>query len=259
MIRRHVTVVLSGVGGDELFAGYPWRYEPVLGLDGAAFEAEYYRHWIRFLTDEEKREFFSPEMSRMLGDFSTFDSFRAALGDGVGYDPLQRALYFDFKTFLNGLLLVDDKLAMAHSVEGRVPFLENDLVETVARIPSEFKLDKGQSKIVLKKAMRGLLPDETLARRKQGFTPPDQSWYKQSASGYVRDLILSPRAVSRGYFRPSYLERIVDDHLNDRRNNRFLIWSLMSFEWWNRLFVDREPLPEDETGDISKAPELHGT
>lgn len=250
MIRRHVTVVLSGVGGDELFAGYPWRYEPVLGLDGAAFEAEYYRHWIRLLTDEEKREFFSPEMNRMLGDFSTFDSFRAALGDGGGYDPLQRALYFDFKTFLNGLLLVDDKLAMAHSVEGRVPFLENDLVETVARIPSEFKLDKGQSKIVLRKAMRGLLPDETLARRKQGFTPPDQSWYKQSTIGYVRDLILSPRAAGRGYFSPGYLERILDDHWNDRRNNRFLIWSLMCFEWWNRLFVDREPLPELQSIDL---------
>jgi asparagine synthase (glutamine-hydrolysing) len=150
---------------------------------------------------------------------------------------------------------VDDKLAMAHSVEGRVPFLENDLVDTVARIPSEFKLHNGHSKLVLKKAMRGLLPDETLSRRKQGFTPPDQSWYKQSASSYVRDLILSTRAVSRGYFTPSYLERILDDHLNDRRNNRFLIWSLMSFEWWNRLFVDREPLPEDRTGDISDAAE----
>lgn len=246
MIRRHVTVVLSGVGGDELFAGYPWRYEPVLGLEGAAFEAEYYRHWIRFLTDEEKREMFSPETNKALGDFSTFDSFRAALGDGGGEDPLHRALYFDFKTFLNGLLLVDDKLAMAHSIEGRVPFLENELVDTVARIPSEFKLDKGQSKIVLKKAMRGLLPDETLARRKQGFTPPDQSWYRHDRAGHVRDLILSPRAVSRGYFRPAYIERILDDHLNNRRNNRFLIWSLMSFEWWNRLFVDREALPELE-------------
>lgn len=244
MIRRYVTVVLSGVGGDELFAGYPWRYEPLLGLGGVEFETEFYRHWVRFLTDEQKRELFTPELNRAIGDFSTFDSFRAVLKRADGCDPLHRALYFDFKTFLNGLLVVDDKLAMAHSVEGRVPFLDNDLVDAVARIPSEFKLRAGNSKIVLKQAMRGLLPDETLFRRKQGFTPPDQSWYKQSAIGYIRELILAPRAVDRGYFQPSYLKRILDDHLSDRRNNRFLIWSLMCFEWWNRLFVDREPLPE---------------
>ena len=244
MIRRYVTVVLSGVGGDELFAGYPWRYEPVLGLSAANFEAEYYKVWIRFLTDEEKQSLFTTEVNKALGDFSTFDSFRSALAGAEEYDPLHRALYFDFNTFLGGLLIVDDKLAMAHSVEGRVPFLDNDLVDLVARIPSEFKLSKGQSKAVLKRAMKGLLPDETLERRKQGFTPPDQSWYKQGAIRYIRDLILTPRAVARGYFEPSYIETILDDHLNDRRNNRFLIWSLMSFEWWNRLFVDRDPLPE---------------
>jgi asparagine synthase (glutamine-hydrolysing) len=199
------------------------------------------------LTDEEKRALFTEDINHALGDFSTFDSFRSMLDRADGCDPLHRALYFDFKTFLNGLLIVDDKLAMAHSVEGRVPFLDNELVDTVARIPSEFKLKGSQSKIVLKQAMRGLLPDETLHRRKQGFTPPDASWYKQSAISYIRDLILSPRAAGRGYFQPSYIEKILDDHLNDRRDNRFLIWSLMCFEWWNRLFVDREPLPEPES------------
>ncbi len=245
MIRRHVTVVLSGVGGDELFAGYPWRYEPILGLKAGDFERAYYRLWIRFLTDDQKRKLFTPEVNRALGDFSTFDSFRGALGDSEGYDPLHRALYFDFKTFLNGLLIVDDKLSMAHSVEARVPFLDNDLVETVARIPAEYKLRPGESKIALKRAMRGLLPDETLHRRKQGFTPPDQSWYKGSID-YIRELILSKRALERGYFEPSYLRKILDDHLNDRCNNRFLIWSLMCFEWWNRLFVEGETVEASE-------------
>jgi asparagine synthase (glutamine-hydrolysing) len=246
MIRRYVTVVLSGVGGDELFAGYPWRYEPVIGLTSSDFETEYYRHWVRFLTDEEKRGLFTTEINQALGDFSTFDSFRAALGDTGEYDNLHRALYFDFKTFLNGLLIVDDKLAMAHSVEGRVPFLDNDLVEAVSRIPSNFKLRAGESKLVLKRAMSGLLPDETLHRRKQGFTPPDQSWYKQGSLGYIRDLILGPRAAGRGYFQPKYVEKILDDHLNDRRNNRFLIWSLICFEWWSRLFIDGDPLPDPQ-------------
>lgn len=242
MVRRYVTVVLSGVGGDELFAGYPWRYDRVLESSNGAFETEYYRSWIRLLTDQEKRGLFTTEVYQALGDFSTFDSFRAVFKGAEGFDPLHKALYFDFKTFLNGLLIVDDKLAMAHSIEGRVPFLDNDLVEMAARIPAQFKLRPDQSKVVLKQAMRGLLPEETLHRRKQGFTPPDQTWYKESMN-YIRELILSPQAIGRGYFQPSYVQQILDDHLNDRRNHRFLIWSLMSFEWWNRLFVDRDPLP----------------
>src|SRR2546427_9193707 len=140
MIRRYVTVVLSGVGGDELFAGYPWRYDPVLGVNGSDFDGVYYQMCIRFLTDKEKHELFTEEVNRALGGFSTFESFRSVLKGANGSDPLHRALYFDFKTFLNGLLLVDDKLSMAHSLETRVPFLDNELVEYVTRIPSTFKL-----------------------------------------------------------------------------------------------------------------------
>jgi asparagine synthase (glutamine-hydrolysing) len=244
MIGRYVKVVLSGVGGDELFAGYPWRYEPILNLNGSDFDRAYYRLWIRFLTDEQKRELFSDEVNHSLGGFSTFDSFRKAAHGAEGADPLHRALYFDFKTFLNGLLLVDDKLSMAHSVEARVPFLDNELVDYVRRIPAEFKLRPNESKVVLREAMRGLLPEETIYRRKQGFTPPDQTWYKGESLEYIRDLITGSRAVERGYFRPTALRQVLDDHLQDRCNNRFLIWSLMCFEWWNRLFVDRDPLPE---------------
>jgi len=243
LIRRYVTVVLSGVGGDELFAGYPWRYEPVLGNGNGTFDQAYYQLSIRFLTDEEKRRLFSADVNRALGDFSTFDSFRAVMTGANGADPLHQALYFDFKTFLNGLLIVDDKLSMAHSVEGRVPFLDNDFVDYVCRIPSEHKLRAGESKVVLRQAMRGLLPDETIFRRKQGFTPPDHTWYKGESLRYIRDLILGERARARGYFQPRAVEQVLDDHLQDRRNNRFLIWSLMCFEWWNRLFADREPVP----------------
>ena len=139
---------------------------------------------------------------------------------------------------------MDDKLSMAHSVESRVPLLDNELVEYVARIPAEFKMRSGRSKAVLRLAMRGLVPDETLSRRKQGFTPPDRTWFKRENLSYIEDLILGARALDRGYFEPMALRQILDDHLGDRRNNRFLIWSLMCFELWNRLFVDRDPLPE---------------
>lgn len=253
MIQRHVTVVLSGVGGDELFAGYPWRYEPILELEGSDFETAYFRSWTRLLHEDEKRALFTPEVNRKLGGFSSFDSFRNVLTNAGDVEPLHRALYFDFKTFLNGLLVVDDKLSMAHSVEARVPFLDNDLVDYVARMPAGLKLCEGRGKNVLRDAMRGLLPDATLDRRKQGFTPPDQTWYKGQTLAYIRDLILSPRAVARGYFQHKALEKILEDHLADRRNHRFLIWSLMCFEWWNRIFVDRETLPELSTESALRA------
>lgn len=253
MIQRHVTVVLSGVGGDELFAGYPWRYEPILELEGSDFETAYFRSWTRLLHEDEKRSLFTPEVNRKLGGFSSFDSFRNVLTNAGDVEPLHRALYFDFKTFLNGLLVVDDKLSMAHSVEARVPFLDNDLVDYVARMPAGLKLCEGRGKNVLRDAMRGLLPDATLDRRKQGFTPPDQTWYKGQTLAYIRDLILSPRAVARGYFQHKALEKILEDHLADRRNHRFLIWSLMCFEWWNRIFVDRETLPELSTESALRA------
>lgn len=244
LISRYVTVVLSGVGGDELFAGYPWRYGPILDLDNSQFEKTYYKLWNRFFTDEEKRRFFTPEVNKILGDFSAFDSFRSVLNSANGMDPLHKALYFDFKTFLNGLLIVDDKLSMAHSVEARVPFLDNDLVDYVSRIPAELKMKGSESKAVLKKAMRGLLPDETIFRKKQGFTPPDRTWYKKYHMPYIKDLINGPRALSRGFFEPHMLSRILEDHSNDKKDNRFLIWSLMCFEWWNRLFVDKEEIPD---------------
>jgi len=240
MIRDHVKVVLSGVGGDELFAGYPWRYEPTLQWEDKFFRQQYYRMWVRFLDDDDKQNLFTTEVNRALKGFSTFDTFCDVLKKAENYDILHRSLYFDFKTFLNGLLIVDDKLNMAHSVESRVPFLDNDLVDYVSRIPACFKLQPGKSKLVLREAMRGLLPDETIQRRKQGFTPPDQTWYRKEFLAYIRELILSRRAIDRGYFQGQALERILDDHLQNRQNRRFLIWSLMCFEWWNRLFVDGE-------------------
>ena len=255
LVRRYVTVVLSGVGGDELFAGYPWRYESILNASNGNFDSAYYQWWNRLLTDEERRNLFTPEIQRTLGDFSTFDSFRETLKEAEGSDPLHRALYFDFKVFLQGLLLLEDKLSMAHSVESRVPFLDNELVDYVRRIPSELKLSGGVGKVVLRQAMKGLLPEETLSRRKQGFTPPDQTWYKRENWAYIRELILGSRARSRGFFEPHFLEKILDDHLNDRRNHRFLIWSLLCFEWWNRLFVDREAPPEPLNLEIPEVTE----
>lgn len=245
MIREHVTVVLSGGGGDELFSGYPWRHARILSYtDPDAWNRAYYREWIRFFDDRQKRELlFSDDLNRQLGDYSTYDAFLGVMDGVETTDPLSRALYFDFHTFLHGLFVVEDKLSMAHSIEARVPFLDNDLVDFTLGIPSGLKFKDGESKYILKKAMRGLLPEGTLVRRKQGFTPPDATWYRVPLREEVEGLLLSPRTLERGYFQPQGVRTIVEQHMSGTHNHRFLLWSLMVFEWWNRLFLDGESLP----------------
>jgi asparagine synthase (glutamine-hydrolysing) len=247
LTRQFVTVVLSGVGGDELFGGYPWRYEPLMALDEKNFETGYYQLWNRLLGDGERFALFTPALKRRIGDFSPFESFRKVLEPVRQNEIMDRALYFEFKTFLNALLMVDDKLSMAHALEARVPFLDNEVVDYARRIPWQYKFQPGQSKRVLREAMKGLLPDPTLQRRKQGFTPPDRTWYSGPLKQYVAETMTGPRALERGYFEPVALQKISEEHFSGRRDHRFLIWSLMEFEWWNRLFVDRERLPQ-ETG-----------
>jgi asparagine synthase (glutamine-hydrolysing) len=243
LVRQWVTVVLSGVGGDELFGGYPWRYRPILQLrDPSRFEEEYFRLWHRMVPAGELERFFTPGGLSALGGFSPRDSFREVLdGAPVDWDPLHRAMYFDAKTFLNGLLVVDDKLNMSHSVEGRVPFLDCEMIELAARMPARLKLDAERTKIVLREAMRGLIPERILARAKVGFTPPDATWYRTTAAPTIEGLILGRRCLARGLFEPAYLRRVWREHLSRAANHRFLLWSLMCFEIWCRLFLDGEP------------------
>jgi asparagine synthase (glutamine-hydrolysing) len=242
-----VTVVLSGVGGDELFGGYPWRYRPAAEwTDREAFARNYYASWHRMVPAGQLGELFSDESLRSLGGYSTFDTFRSVLDTIETPDPVQRAMWFDARTFLQGLFVVDDKLSMAHSIEGRVPFLDNALVELALRLPASYSLDGQDSKIVLKRAMRGLVSDAMLTRPKTGFTPPDASWYRTHHMDRIRSVLLGERAVERGYFRPSYIGRLLDEHAAGTANHRFLIWSLLCFEWWNRLFLDGDSLPTSE-------------
>lgn len=241
LISKHVTVVLSGCGGDEFFGGYPWRYEPILECKNVSeFEKKYFPLWVRLLSDEEKSGLFLTRVNHELNGFSSLDSFRKVMKDCESNHPLNRAMFFDANTFLHGLLVAEDKLSMAHSVETRVPFLDNEFIDYVVKIPPELKIRNGNIKYILKLGMQGLLPNEILSRSKVGFTPPDKSWYKGETLKYIKELLFSHRALDRGYFSKPYLHKILDDHLSGLKNNRFLLWSLMCFEWWNRVFIDGE-------------------
>ena len=201
LASKFVKVALGGAGGDELFAGYPWRYELVDGLDDAtAFDQAYYEYWSRLVPGREQAATSSPTRSgRRRRTARPSTSTASAIEPAAGLSPLEKALYFEAKTFLHGLLVVEDKVSMAHSLEVRVPFLDNALVALAEKIPSRLKHGEGGGKELLRKAMAPLLPGEIVTKSKQGFSPPDQSWYRGPTMDYIREILLderTPRAAA---------------------------------------------------------------
>jgi asparagine synthase (glutamine-hydrolysing) len=254
LASKFVKVVLAGPGGDETLAGYPWRYDLVKNCKSCQeFEEVTYKYWARLVKDQVKKEFFCPNTLERIGNHSPFESLQSVLRNDSNSNFAKKALYFDAKTFLHGILLVEDKLSMAHSLESRVPFLDNELVDFTTKIPSKYLLNnswipaaKGDinlsGKYVLRRAMEGMLPIDIIENRKQGFSPPEQSWYMQQLVQYIKSIVLSERSLERGFFQKVYLERILDEHVKGKANHRLLIWSLLSFEWWNRIFIDGEKI-----------------
>jgi asparagine synthase (glutamine-hydrolysing) len=110
--------------------------------------------------------------------------------------------------------------------------------ENVVGAKTRFLAHSNLGKYIFRQAMRGIVPDEILDRKKQGFSPPDQSWYRGPTMNYIHEILLDERTVSRGFFNPEYIRRIVREHTEGKVNHRLLIWSLLSFEWWNRIFLD---------------------
>jgi asparagine synthase (glutamine-hydrolysing) len=238
-MSKTVTVVLSGTGGDELFGGYPWRYEQILDCNSInAFDKRYYEIWSRLLNDNDRWSVFSEKMRKVTGGFSPEVSYREVMKGCSADNSLHRALYFDMKGFLHGLLSVEDKLNMAFSLESRVPFLDNDVVDLVLKMPAHMKYDGVTPKLVLKKALRGILDDEILYRRKQGFTPPDAHWFRTFSRPFIENILLSEKFSDRGWFEHEAIKSILKQHFNGAKNHRFLIWSLLCFEMLHRQFLD---------------------
>jgi len=243
LASKFVKVLLGGTGGDEMFGGYPWRYDLIADCnDEDEFDRRYYRYWMRLVPDEEKRDFLSDEVWVEVRDRSPFESYKRVIERTKGLGSLNKAFYFEAKTFLHGLLVVEDKISMAHSLEVRVPFLDNELVDLALAIPAKFKYRNGNGKYILRQAMNGLLPESIVYKPKQGFSPPDESWYRGETMDYIKEILLDPRALNRGYFKPDYIRKVIAEHTEGRVNHRLLIWSLLCFEWWNRLFMDKETI-----------------
>lgn len=274
LASRFVKVCLAGVGGDELFAGYPWRYRAGInaGNDDAHADA-LFKAWHRLLPPDELPLLFSPDIRRSLGSARTaFDTALAKCGGQSGTSTpdrrLRRALEFEYHTFLNGLLITEDRISMAHSLETRVPFLDNDLASLAWRIPSEHKLDpqwlanqnnghieSAEGKRVLRRAMTQLLPEEFTTQRKQGFSPPDANWYRGPSMDYIKQVLFDRKTLERPWFDQKHVARSLEEHFTGQRNHRLLIWSLLSLEWIQRHFAD-EPSRLSATRPTSKAIQL---
>jgi asparagine synthase (glutamine-hydrolysing) len=280
LTREHVTVALNGDGGDENFAGYP-RYlanvlasridlvpafarnwvgtaAPLIGRGAGprsmrgrlqrfvealgASKADRYSRWISHFRPPLKDELCTPEFRESAGDGAyselIVDAYQAAIAD----DLIDQTLSVDVETYLPEDLLVKMDIAtMASSLEARSPFLDHEFMELCARLPSSMKLRGRTTKYLLKRALRGLLPDDVLDRPKMGFGVPIDHWFRRELRGYVADLLLSPQAKGRGYFNTPTVERLIREHESGVRSWHHQLWNLVMLELWHRAYIDREP------------------
>ena len=278
LARERVTVVLTGEGSDETLAGYtryPWtlwnaRFDKLYRVLTPA----QLRHWIRAATDSPWIE---PELKRKLqhtflgrdgGSWSSFffDNFYSAFSavDQLGLladtdrwtpeapyrnslrwwekssgDLIARLLYTDIKTYLVELCMKQDNMSMAASIESRVPFLDHALVEFAAGIPSRYKTRGLAGKCILKSAVRDLLPESIINRRKMGFPTPFRRWLAGQQLEIVESTLLDTRSLARGLFRPEAVRRCFDEHRAGKTDHSERIWRLLNLELWHRAFIDR--------------------
>ena len=259
--------VLGGTGGDELFAGYPWRYyRAVVNDDFDHYVAKYYDFWSRLLPSETLPAIFRPELRPEADEVRPLELFRGLLGRGSTEPPrtpieyVNRSLAFEARAFLHGLLVVEDRLSMAHGLESRVPFLDNDLVDFAQRVPMQHKLrdlsavvrlDENEpgpktqryfertrdGKLLLRQVLRRYVPEEVVDQVKQGFSGPDASWFRGESIEWVRSVVSDDHARIYDYLDPALVRGLVGEHLSGQVNRRLLIWSLLNLEQWLEAFL----------------------
>ena len=278
--RQTQTVMLSGMGGDEIFAGYPRQMAMKLagltdivptairrpamkvieslaygGLPGKFtaplrnlkkfarsagmdFE-ERYLGFGTYFTDEMKRGLYSADLESEMSGFDAYRYHKEYFEDCSDASPLNRMLYVDFKTFMPALNLdTTDRMSMAANLEVRVPFLNKELVDLSARLPSTLKIKGIKRKYILKKAAERLLPKEVVWRKKAGFSAPVRSWLRGALQPLVEDVLSAERINRRGLFDAKEVRRIIDVNLSGREDLNLQVFHLLTFEMWMQAFLD---------------------
>ncbi len=277
LAQKHVKVVLTGEGSDEILAGYG-RYAKTLQLlqYGEKYESltpSFLRSAVKtgvstlpnslnkklartFLTRDSdienlffdnfaiftkamQEKLFSGDTKAKISEKNPYYLQNKIIENCDADELLDKLLYADTKTYLHELLMKQDQMSMAASIESRVPFLDHKLVEYTARMPTKMKLRGRTTKWILREAMNGILPDEILTRSKMGFPVPVGNWFRNEFKYIVEENVLSERALNRGIFNADFIKQIVAEH-NAGANHDERIWFLVNFEMWQRRFIDGE-------------------
>ena len=258
LASKFVKVVLSGAGGDELFGGYPWRYYRATNCQNFEdYIDNYYVFWQRLVNNSELKQLFFP----IWDDVShvwTRDIFRDVFANhqnelACPEDYINHSLYFEAKTFLHGLFVIEDKISMAHSLETRLPFMDNDLVDFAMSCPINLKLNNladvvkqdenapgrksetyfaktKDGKQILRDAMAPHLPSDIATAVKQGFSAPDASWFKGQSVDMVKEKLVTGGTKYSKILDEQMAHSILERHINGEENKRLFIWSLLNFE-----------------------------
>lgn len=278
LTREHVTVALTGDGGDELFAGYPrykaawiasrfdrlpaglrrmaagrfWQRLPASSRERTllrrlkrftnalnAAPARRYLDWIGIFNEEARADIYSDGFVAALPDADPLEFLHTAFARAGARDPVTTASLADLVTYLPcDLMTKVDIASMAHSLECRQPFLDYRVVELAARMPVSHKFRRGRGKLILLRAFGDLLPEAIQRREKMGFGVPIAPWFRGPLAGYAREVLLDSRTLERGYFRPEAVRQLLDDHVSGRYDRAYKLWTLLILELWHRQWID---------------------
>ena len=266
--KEHVTVVLSGEGSDEVFGGYPiYNYmqtlekyrqipsiirkgclNPLFNLLGGKWNKytnlsnlpiEERYQGVSFYDQQLKNNLYTEETRQAISEHTISHSLDEFYRPHQGADIQTKMQYLDVKTWLvDDLLIKADRMSMATSLELRVPFLDHRLMEFSATIPTKYRLKKGITKYVIKKAMEDYLPNDIIHRKKMGFPTPLSTLFKGDLQNYARNLLDSDRFHNRGYFKPDKVRKILDEHIGGSSDHHKILWQLVVLEEWHRKFID---------------------
>ena len=271
-----IKVVLTGHGGDEILCGYPYNmplyinkeikdffllkaspfriikhifkainivgFKRFLGYYGYTLWNEGMQRTakISFFNTKEKKELFKKEFSEQTENYNCYEYIDFLTKKSTAKNKFDLFMYLDVKTYLPMLLLLEDKMDMANSLEGRVPILDHTIVEFAAGIPIKFKMRDMTPKYIIRKAMEKELPRKVLDHKKQGFPVPLDKWFKGKLKNYIYKILLDDRTINRGYFNRNYIKKILNQNTLGIKNRKQEIWCLLTLELWHRLYIDED-------------------